>query len=54
VHQRNAASGEARTLSLESFGVVSTINITHSIELGACDANRSPNGCRIQFDTRPK
>jgi hypothetical protein len=44
VHQRNTASGEARTLSLESFGVVSTINITHSIEFSACDANRSPNG----------
>jgi hypothetical protein len=53
-HHRNTASGDARTLSLESFGAVSAITITHSIELSACDANRSPNGCRIQFDTRPK
>jgi hypothetical protein len=52
--QHNNASGDARTLSIESFGAVSTINITHSIDFRACDANRSPNGCRIQFDTRPK
>ena len=54
VRQRNTASGDARSLSLESFGAVRGINITHSIDFGACDANRSPNGCRIQFDTRPK
>ena len=54
VAQRNTASGNARTLSLESFGAVSTINITHSIDFSQCDAIRSPNGCRISFDTRPK
>ena len=52
--QHNTAAGDARTLSLESFGVSGGINITHSIDVTQCDANRSPNGCRIQFDTRPK
>ena len=54
VRQRNTAAGDARTLSLESFGVAGGINITHAIDFSQCDANRSPNGCRIQFDTRPK
>lgn len=54
VRQHNTAAGDARTLSLESFGVAGGINITHSIDFSQCDANRSPNGCRIQFDTRPK
>jgi hypothetical protein len=54
VRQHNNASGDARSLNIESFGAVSAVNITHSIDFSACDANRSPNGCRIQFDTRPK
>ena len=54
VRQHNTAAGDARTLSLESFGVSGGINITHSIDFTQCDANRSPIGCRIQFDTRPK
>ncbi len=54
VPQHNTASGDARTLNIESFGAVSSINITHSIDFSACDAARSPNGCSIAFDTRPK